>query len=176
VASQNKKSKRELFVQEYLVDLNATQAAIRAGYSQKSAHSQGERLLRNVEVKKEIEKRKKSRAELTDVKAHEVIRELVAIAFSDVTKIYEPNGNGEGLSLKSLDEIPLDLRRCIKSIEQRPIVTKESGYIGNAITKVSFYDKTKAIDLLGRHLGLWDNAKEGGSLDHLQSLIDAIRG
>lgn len=89
------------------------------------------------------------------VSSHDVIVELARIAFCDATQIYEPNSNGEGFSLKSLDQIPLDLRRCIKTIEQRPIVTKEDGYIGNAITKVSFYDKVKANELLGKHLGIW---------------------
>lgn len=89
------------------------------------------------------------------VTSKQVIVELARIAFCDATQIYEPNSNGEGFSLKSLDQIPLELRRCIKTIEQRPIVTKEDGYIGNAITKVSFYDKVKANELLGKHLGIW---------------------
>jgi len=89
------------------------------------------------------------------VTSKQVIVELARIAFCDATQIYEPNSNGEGFSLKSLDQIPLDLRRCIKTIEQRPIVTKEDGYIGNAITKVSFYDKVKANELLGKYLGIW---------------------
>lgn len=69
--------KQTLFVQEYLIDLNATQAAIRAGYSAKSAASQGERLLRNVEIAKAVEEGMRERGERTQTSADWVIRELV---------------------------------------------------------------------------------------------------
>ena len=129
-----------------------------------------------VSKKEQIEEKIKEKIiEEALVTSNQVIVELACIAFCDATQIYEPNSNGEGFSLKSLDQIPLDLRRCIKTIEQRPIVTKEDGYIGNAITKVSFYDKVKANELLGKHLGIWkedQKAPEAGS--GLKDLIKAI--
>ena len=58
---------QQLFCDEYLIDLNATQAAIRAGYSEKTAYSQGQRLLKNVEIQKQIQKRKDDRSKRTEI-------------------------------------------------------------------------------------------------------------
>ncbi len=68
--------KQARFVEEYLVDLNATQAAIRAGYSPKTAYSQGERLLKNVEVHRAIQEAQEARSERTGITQDEVIQGL----------------------------------------------------------------------------------------------------
>ncbi len=69
--------KRARFVDEYLVDLNATQAATRAGYSEKTAYSQGQRLLKDVEVAKAIAERQAERAERVRVTADDVLAGLL---------------------------------------------------------------------------------------------------
>lgn len=169
--------KHQNFVREYLIDLNATKAALRAGYSQKTAYSQGQRLLKNAEIKTAIDSAIVKRSEENNITASMVLKELARIAFSDLTQTLESNSNGEGFSVVNLKELPENVRRCIKTIEQKPITTKEDGYIGNAVTKISFYDKMKALDLIGRHLGMWSDMKDAGTnIDALQSLVEAIRG
>jgi phage terminase small subunit len=68
--------KQQLFCDEYLIDLNATQAAIRAGYSAKTAYSIGERLLRNVEIQEVLQELKKERHERTKINADYVLQRL----------------------------------------------------------------------------------------------------
>jgi phage terminase small subunit len=88
--AHNLTPKQERFVAEYLVDLNATQAAVRAGYSRKTASSQGERLLRNVEVSKAIKAGQKKRVAKSEITAERVLTELAGVGFgtkSDMTKV-----------------------------------------------------------------------------------------
>ncbi len=76
--------KQARFINEYLVDLNATQAAVRAGYSEKSAYSQGQRLLKNVEVAREIRNRGEAISEKLQITQESVARELARIGFADI--------------------------------------------------------------------------------------------
>ena len=78
-------AKQKAFVREYLVDLNATQAAIRAGYSKRSAYSTGQRMLKNDEVQKAIQKAQKRREERTEVTQDYVIAKLREIAEKDAS-------------------------------------------------------------------------------------------
>ena len=94
-------AKQEQFVAEYLIDLNATQAAIRAGYSEKTAQEQGSRLLSNVIVKEAIEAAKNRRADRVQVNADYVLRRLYEMAEADRADLYDDNGN-----LKPVKEWP----------------------------------------------------------------------
>lgn len=85
--------KQQRFVDEYLIDLNATQAAIRAGYSEKTANEQGARLLANVSVKAEIETAKQDRSERVNVNADYVLRRLFEMAEADKADLYDDAGN-----------------------------------------------------------------------------------
>ncbi|WP_145191595.1 terminase small subunit [Pseudomonas sp. URMO17WK12:I11] len=80
-------AKQQRFVDEYLIDLNATQAAIRAGYSKKTASSQGERLLRNVEVRKYLASQREELQGRVKITQDKVLRELAKIGFSDIRKV-----------------------------------------------------------------------------------------
>lgn len=131
--------KQRLFVREYLVDLNATQAAIRAGYSAKTAHSAGPRMLTNVGVQAAIQEAMGKRAEKLELSADTVLRELARVALADVGQAYDENGQ-----LKPFSEMPEDVRRSISYVEDT-----EMG------RKARFWDKTKALDLLGKHLKLF---------------------
>lgn len=91
--------KQQRFVEEYLVDLNATQAAIRSGYSQKTAHSQGPRLLENVDVKAAIQAALDARAERTLASADAVLLELQKLAFANVLDFAAPTHDGSSLAL-----------------------------------------------------------------------------
>lgn len=76
--------KQQRFCEEYLVDLNATQAAIRAGYKQKTAYSQGQRLLKNVEIQQHMAELMNKRSERTGINADFVVEELYKVAKADV--------------------------------------------------------------------------------------------
>ena len=78
--------KQTLFCQEYAVDLNGTQAAIRAGYSPRTAEQQASRLLSNVKVKAFLQKDTDERSERLEIRADEVLRELEAIAYAKIER------------------------------------------------------------------------------------------
>jgi phage terminase small subunit len=85
--------KQAAFVREYLIDLNATQAAIRAGYSAKTANEQGSRLLTNVSVHSLIQKSMNERAETVGLTAADVLRDINAVKADAMRKTYDKDGN-----------------------------------------------------------------------------------
>src|SRR5580700_1428698 len=94
--------KRKRFVAEYLVDLNATQAAIRAGYSAKTANEQAARLLANVSVREAVEKGQKQRIEKLEITSERVLAEIACLAYSDITDYVRENGTVDWALVKSL--------------------------------------------------------------------------
>lgn len=166
--------KQRLFVLEYLVDLNATQASIRAGYSAKTAEVQGPRLLGNVRVKAEIAKRMKSREEKVVLKADDVLRELLTIAKVDIRRAFDADGN-----LLPVKDLPEDVARAIGGIEIDEIFDgngKLRVRIGQT-KKIKFWDKNKALESLGRHLKLFtDNVQLGGEVKFTQMPSIKING
>lgn len=146
---------QQRFVQEYLVDLNATQAAIRAGYSPRTAKAQGSRLLTNVAVKQAIDAALAARAERVEIKADDVLRELLRIATTDISEAFTEEGR-----LKPLKDIPKEIRRAIASVEidewANPL---GDGPLGRT-SKLKFWDKPKALELLGKHLKLFTEKVE----------------
>lgn len=162
--------KQQRFVEEYLKDLNATQAAIRAGYSAKTAGQIGERLLRKVEIAAAVTAAKKSRSERTEITADRVLHELAAIAFLDPGKVF--TDTGEVRSLDDMDEI---VRRAIASVET---VSSSDGDAISTVRKVKMNDKLRALELLGKHLALWvERVKLGGEKeDPIALLVQACQG
>jgi phage terminase small subunit len=155
--------KQAAFVREYLVDLNATQAASRAGYSEKTAHSQGQRLLKNAEVRKAINAGKSRRAERVEVSADEVLRELMRLGFSDIANIFNPDGD-----LRAFRNIPEDTRRAISSIKVKSHT--EPGDEDTVVwtTEFKLWDKPNSLGMLGKHLKLFTEKVElSGSLETL---------
>ena len=146
--------KQQRFVEEYLVDLNATQAAIRAGYSEKTAHSSGPRLLDNVGVASEIERRQSRVANKLEITAERVLTEISRMAFYDPGSLTgvrrEENGD------YSFDGIggPEDIRDLPEDV-RRAIVGWSWDKAGNFTLKLA--DKGRALDQLARHLGLFND-------------------
>lgn len=118
--------KQKMFCHEYMVDRNATQAAIRAGYSPKTAKSQGQRLLTKVDIKKHIDEHTEEQYERAGISADDVLNELVSIAMVDGVEI-----TGK--------------------------------------------QKIKALELLGRHLGLFDTAKDKAAEQTLEKLDSILK-
>lgn len=143
--------KQERFVEEYLVDLNASAAAIRAGYSAKSAFVQGSRLLSNARVRARVEERMAELSRRTGVTQERVIRELARIALLDATRV----ANFDDATLR--EDAAEDDRAAIASVKVKRIPTDEGDIVER---EIRFWDKNKALELLGKHLGMFqDKAK-----------------
>lgn len=142
--------KQQRFVAEYLVDLNATQAAIRAGYSAKGARVNGPRLLSNAVVAAAIQERQAKRIGKLELTADAVLGELLRIAKADIAEAFEEDGN-----LRKLSEIPEDVRRAVAGIE---IDDRWEGRgeeaVRYTVKKLKFWDKNRALELLAKNLGL----------------------
>lgn len=147
--------KRGAFIREYLIDLNATQAAVRAGYSEKTAYSQGQRLLKDVEIADAIQEAQNARGERVQITADRVISELVAMATYDPADLARiPMAGPEDIA-----KLPENVRRAI--------VGWGWDKQGNFTLKLS--PKTPSLDLLGRHLGMFKDrlevtGKDGGPM------------
>lgn len=147
--------KQKLFIEEYLIDLNATQAAIRAGYSPQTAYSIGQENLNKPEIKNALEKAMAERSRRTGINADRVLTELAKMAFVNPKDVINMK-DGSVLN----DAVPDDLA-CIQSVK---IKTSYSD-TGETIEKeVKLYDKKACLELLGKHLGLFtDKIKIEGS-------------
>jgi len=156
--------RQRLFVHEYLADLNATQAASRAGYSRKTAPEQGARLLKNVKVAAVISRAQKKRAKRLEITADMWLRELWIIGHSDI-KDYLTIDEGGSIIAKTFEEMPEEASRALEAIEEnRTIKESSSGDESNIInSKIKFkmHCKIPALDLIGKHLGFFKDPKLG---------------
>lgn len=143
--------KQATFVQEYLVDLNATQAATRAGYSAKTANEQGARLLANASIARAVKAAMDERSARTEITADRVLRELGKIGFSDIRKMFTPLGNL--LPVSDLDD---DTAACLSSIEvtTRRVRGGDDDEVED-VSKVRLWDKRAALVDIGKHLGMF---------------------
>ena len=156
-----KKQKR--FVEEYLIDLNATQAAIRAGYSPDTAYSIGQENLKKPEIKMRIDKAMAERSRRTGVNADRVIQELAKIAFVNASEVI----NTEDATLK-WNAAPEDTA-AIQSVK-----VKTFGEDG-VEREIKMADKIKALELLGKHLGMFKDKMEiSGGIDLEKSKLDDL--
>ncbi len=156
-------NKQRLFIAEYLIDLNATQAAIRAGYSKKTAYSIGQENLKKPEIAQLIQTQFHKRGEKTDITADKVLKELALIGFADQADYFEVNEDGS-LRVKQFTEMPQGASRVISGIEeiQRIMGSGEGGkdMILEARRKLKHHDKVRALELIGNHLGMWKDKSE----------------
>lgn len=139
------------FVDEYLIDLNATQAAIRAGYSKKTAGQIGERLLKHVEIKPLLAERMKSREKRTEITQDKVLSELSRIAFGNKRGLMK--WGPDGVTLLDSEGISDDDAAMVSEVSES--VTEAGGTI-----KLKTHDKVKALELLGKHLGMFTDKVE----------------
>lgn len=169
--------KRQRFVEEYLVDLNATQAAIRAGYSPRTANEQGSRLLADASVQAAIQAGQRARSAATGVTAARVVEELARIAFLDVGALFD-----EGDRMRPISELPESVRRAIAGLEvtrEKRVTKTDPDNVETDITddlrKVKLWDKPRALELLARHLGmLKDTVRHEGIPQFVVRVTDDI--
>lgn len=143
--------KQTAFVAEYLVDLNATQAAIRAGYSVKSAARIGVELLNKTQVREAIAANQAKRAQRVEITADRVVSELARIAFADPRDLMEWGPSG----VKLKDSADLTKEQAASVAEVSETTTKDGGSL-----KLKKHDKVKALELLGRHMGMFKDKVE----------------
>lgn len=137
--------KQELFAREFIVDLNATQAAIRAGYSEKTAEQQGYQLLHKTSVLKLIAELKSQRNERNEIDADYVLRRLVEIDQMDVLDILNDSGD-----LKPISEWPVVWRTTLSGLDIQAMAGEEG--TAALMKKIKWPDKVKNLELLGKHV------------------------
>lgn len=160
--------RQQAFCREYLIDLNGTKAAIRAGYSAKTANREAARLLSNVDIQKKISGLMSARSESLDIDAQTVLRALVEMAMMDVADLYD-----EHKALKPVEEWPEAWRRNVVAIEHKELLGDSPGLL----TKVKFPDKLKVWELIGRHIRVsaFENKAQADTkakLDNLAKLFE----
>lgn len=158
--------KQKKFVNEYLIDLNATQAAIRSGYSEKNAFKIGSELLHKSTVSKYLQTRQQALQQRTEVTQEMVIKELASIGFADVIdyaevvekKYIDENGKERSyadVDIKVTANIPINKRKAVSSIKQ-----------GKNGIEIKLNDKVKALELLGKHLGMFKDNEANQTKDN----------
>ena len=139
--------KQQRFVEEYLIDLNATQAAIRAGYSAKTADVQGSRMLGNAKVQQAVAEAMAARSKRTGVNQDRVVLELAKLAFVKMTDVVDSQGRIKNTATD-------DDLSCIESIKYKE---SDNEFGGSVEREVKISSKLKALELLGKHLGMWND-------------------
>ena len=163
------------FVKEYLVDLNATQAAIRAGYSAKTAYSIGHENLKKPEIAEAIAEARKAIEEKLDITVDMIVRELAKLGFSnmlDYTRITD-----DGLLAADLSNLTPDRAAAITEVtcESVPIPGGTEGGVVTK-TKIKLADKRAALVELGKHLGMFKRVGDSAEHPlHVVEVTDAMR-
>ncbi len=159
------KGKQPAFVQEYLIDLNATQAAIRAGYSKKTAKDIGCENLAKPNIQEAIQKALKKRELRTEITQDRVLKEYARIAFLDPRNFFDESDN-----LKSITELDDDTAACLTGmdISTRFIKNKGDDLEPETVKKIKFIDKKGALDSVAKHLGMFekDNKQKNPDIFH----------
>lgn len=153
--------KQKRFVAEYLVDLNATAAAKRAGYSEKTACEQAARLLANVKVQEAVQEAKQARQKRTEITQDMVLRETAKLAFFDIRKMFGKDGKPLNIS-----ELDADTAAALVGLDVQDVSDNDGDYVG-FVKKYKMADKIKALELLGKHLGTWE-PKDDGPKDEVE--------
>lgn len=177
--------KQKKFCEEYLVDLNATQAAIRAGYSQKTANRIGHENLTKPDIQSYVQEKQKQLQQRTGITIERVLNELASIAFSDVRKFYNEDG-----TLKKIIDLEEEASAALSALEVDELwegYGEDRKQVG-VTKKIKRWDKTRALEMIAKHLGMFPNkveltGKDGKDLipapqklskDQIDKLIDKL--
>lgn len=146
--------KQASFVNEYIIDLNATQAAIRAGYSAKTANKIACNLLTKVDIQNSISERMKKREERTEITQDRVLQEYAKLAFFDARKLF--NADGTPKPINELDDDTAAAVAGIDVLEEFEGTGDDRKFIGYT-KKYKITDKKGALDSVARHLGMFND-------------------
>lgn len=160
--------KQAAFVREYLVDLNATQAAVRAGYSPRTARQQGQRLLTKVDIAVAIERAFEERSKRTGITSERVLDELAKLAFSNLLDYFRLTDEGEPAI--DLSGITPEQAAALTEIQVDDYVDGRGEDARDVRrVKIKTADKLKALEMLARHLGLFSDKQDD------QEALSALR-
>ena len=185
--------KQQRFVDEYLIDLNGKQAAIRAGYSPETAEVQASRLLSNAKVASAVSLAMEKRAERTGITADKVLAELAKIGFADIRKairwysqanIAQIDADEDGQALVEEGALRFAVANQVELVSSDEIddataaAIAEIGQSSTGALKVKLHDKRAALVDIGRHLGMFKDrvehtGKDGGPIEIDQVAHDA---
>lgn len=151
--------KQKRFCEEYIIDLNATQAAIRAGYSRDTAGSIGHENLKKPEIQEYLSQRQLELQEATGITQKKVLEEYAKVAFLDIRRFYTTDGALKPIN--ELDDESAGALACVEVYEERiSDVDADENVTAGMTKKIKTYDKVKALDSLARHLGLFGKDNE----------------
>ena len=147
--------KQKRFVAEYLVDLNATQAAIRAGYSQNTARAIGCENLTKPDIQEAIQEERAKLSERTAITQERVLQEYARIAFFDPRKMFDEEGNP--LNISDIDD---DTAAALAGLEVVKEVDEDTG-VTSFTKKYKITNKLGALDSIAKHLGMFEGGARG---------------
>ena len=164
--------KQEAFCREYLIDLNGTQAAIRAGYSKRTANEQAAQLLAKLSIQEYLKTLMDARKERTQIDADWVLKRLAQDATADVADLYDESGN-----LRPVHDWPMAWRTGlvagIDTVQERIGTDPEGKPEFATVRKIRLADRTKLLELVGKHIDVGafkDRIEHSGKIG-LESLI-----
>ena len=155
--------KQKRFVEEYLVDLNATQAAIRAGYKEKTARSIGQENLTKPDIQEAIQAAMDERSKRTGITQDRVLQELAAIGFSKATDFAQIRGGA--VRLTETDDLADEQKRAVAGIKE-----------GKYGIELKLHDKIHALHLIGQHLGMFGSKANEPDPPADDGFMDALKG
>ncbi|MCY9733141.1 terminase small subunit [Paenibacillus alvei] len=161
-------AKQKAFVQEYLIDLNATQAAIRAGYSVKSANRIANENMSKPDIQTAIHKAMDKRAQRTEITADRVLQELAKIGFANMADYAE--WGPKGITLKGSTQLTADQAAAVSEVSET--VTEAGGSV-----RFKLHNKIAALERIGKHLGMFDDRTDKDKPDpnaQITALADLI--
>lgn len=159
------------FIAEYLKDRNGTQAAIRAGYSKRSAYSQAERLLRKDEIREAVAAGMERIGDRCELTAERTLREVARVAFFDPRKLF--NSDGSPKEITELDDDTAAAVAGLEVIEQFEGTGKDRVFTGY-LKKYKIADKNSALDKAMKHLGQYERDNE--QRNAIAELLAGLRG
>ncbi|ACL77587.1 terminase small subunit [Ruminiclostridium cellulolyticum] len=158
-------AKQEMFIQEYLIDLNATQAAIRAGYSTKTANEIGAENLTKPSIRTRIDEALAERSRRLGISQDRVVNELAKIAFVNPADVMDFDNATVSSTAKKDDTAAILSVKVKKSFSDTGETTER---------EVRMNDKVKSLELLGKHLGMFKDKVEISVLDKEKSKLDSV--
>jgi phage terminase small subunit len=160
-------ARQKLFALEYLKDLNATQAAIRAGYSARTAKAAASRLLTNVNLQAEIQKAMDRRCAKLELRNEDTLRAIANDAFRDPRKLFEKG------TMKDIEDLDLETAQLITGFDFVNLYEGEGEqkHCFGQLRKIRLSDRLKALEMLGRHQKLFTDKVEHGLDNETRKLL-----
>lgn len=157
--------KQKRFVEEYLVDLNATRAAKTSGYAEKTAYRIGFENLRKPQIQAAVQRRQAELSEKTQITQERVLEEEAAIAFSNITDLFDEDGN-----IIETHKLPEPIRYALSSIEVKDLPDGSRKY------KFRLWDKGRALERISKYLGMYerDNRQKRPTLEEVFAALKAV--